>query len=126
MWRERALRILREGERAGACGASRRLSRRDGDGARRPCGADAGWKRGELGLSEEEYESYGWAGGRSGGSAVGGMFGRALGAASRRRERREQRERREDAKEDGRRSCGRSCEAWECRRARCGEENAAG
>lgn len=35
------------------------------------------WKRGELGLREEEYESYDWAGGRDGGdSAVDGIFGR--------------------------------------------------
>lgn len=77
MWRERALRILREGERGGACGPSRRLSRRDGDGDRRPWEPAAAWKRGELGLREEEYESYDWAGGRDGGdSAVDGIFGR--------------------------------------------------
>lgn len=81
MWRASASRIFRERlereERQEGSGASRRLSRREGDGDRRPWGAEEeAWKRGEVGLSEEEYELYESACGLEGDSAVGGMLGK--------------------------------------------------
>lgn len=82
MWRASASRIFRErGEREGrqeGRGASRRLSRREGDGDRRPWGAEEGWKRGEVGLREEEYELYESACGLEGDSAVDGMLGKRI------------------------------------------------